>query len=532
MIVSSAEQPSKNTTVANTNLSLRGDILIGIGLFILGLFSRLPFVGHILYHWDSINFALGLQHFDVAAGQPHVPGYILYVFLGQLINALVNNAQGTLAGISVVSSGLAVAALYGLGRTMFNREIGLWGALLLASSPLYWFYGEIALPHSLDAFAVILAVWLLYRIKQGQVALAVPAAIWLALAGGMRPQTELFIAPLALYACWGLGWRRGLAALGILVVCSLAWVLPLFWLSGGPGRYFEIMRAFTTEFNTTTSVFSGGGLFGLSRNLTKLTLYTLYGWGLAIIPVVILVALKFKRLTPSLLQVLLKEPRFWFMALWICPTLGYYLLIHMGQQGLVFVFLPALLLLSAGAVYLLDWPQLGYRQAALAALIIANALIFIFAPTYPFRTERLKLLTIDTLRQHDAYYLSRMEALPHNFPETQTILLSSGWRFPQYYLPHYLLAPYGIVARWELDEGSSTRTGEVWVDGAQAGLTPDKEGFFYVVLFDEDLLPFNHSADHQEWLQLPDGEKLAYLRFTAAERLYIGPEYFGIVPAP
>lgn len=532
MIVSSAEQPSKNTTVTGAKLSLKGDVLIGVGLFILGLFSRLPFVGHVLYHWDSINFALGLQHFDVAAGQPHVPGYILYVFLGQLVNTLVNNSQVTLAGISVVSSGLAVAALYGLGRSMFNREIGLLGAFLLASSPLYWFYGEIALPHSLDAFAVILAVWLLYRIKQGQVGLAVPAAIWLAFAGGLRPQTELFMAPLALYACWRLGWRRGLAAAVVLIVCSLAWVIPLFWLSGGAARYFGIMQAFTAEFNTTTSVFSGGGLFGLSRNLIKLTLYTLYGWGIAIIPVVILVALRFKRSTPNMLRIVLKDSRFWFMVLWICPTLGYYVFIHMGQQGLVFVFLPALLLLSAGAVCLLEWPQSRYGQTAVAGLMMANAFIFILAPTYPLGTERVKLLTAETLRQHDAYYLSRLQALPQNFPETHTMLLSSSWRFPQYYLPHYLLAPYGIVARWELGEGSSTRTGEVWVDGAQAGLTPDKDGFFYVVLFDDELLPFNHSPDHQEWLKLPDGEKLAYLRFTAAERLYIGPQYFGIVPAP
>lgn len=531
MIVSSAEQPSKSTTVTGANLSLRDDVLIMAGLFILGLFSRLPFVGHILYHWDSINFALSLQHFDVAAGQPHVPGYILYVFLGQLVNAVVNNPQLTLVAISVVSSGLAVASLYGLSRVMFNREIGLLAALLLASSPLFWFYGEIALPHSLDTLAVIVAVWLFYRIRQGQVGLAVPAAIWLAFAGGLRPQTELFLAPLALYAGWRLGWRRGLVALAVLIIFSLAWVIPLFWLSGGPARYFEIMRAFTAEFNTTTTVFSGG-LFGLSRNMLKLTLYTVYGWGLALVPVLAVVVLKAKYLKPQVIRSTLKDTRFWFMLLWIGPTLIYYIFIHMGQQGLVFVFLPALLLLSAGAVHLLDGSQSRYRHIAMAGLVIANAFIFIFAPTYPLETDRIKLLTAETLRQHDAYYLSRLEVLPQKFPEAHTLLLSSQWRFPQYYLPQYLLAPYGIIARWELGEGSSTRTGEVWVDGAQAGLTPDKDGFFYVVLFDDELLPFNNSPDRQEWLELPDGEKLAYLRFTADERLYIGPQFFSIVTAP
>lgn len=532
MIISSAEKPSENRATAATHLYLKREVMIGLGLFALGVLSRLPFVGQVLYHWDSINFALGLQHFDVAAGQPHVPGYILYVLLGQLINSWVNNPQLTLTGISVVGSGLAVMALYGLGRTMFNRSIGLLAAFLLASSPLYWFYGEIALPHSLDAFVIVGAVWLLYRIKQGQVALAVPAAIWLGLAGGFRPQTEVFLAPLALYACWGLGWRRALVAVMVLAVVNLAWVVPLIWSTGGLARYLEVTNQFYLAFNATTSIVNGGGLWGLSRNLIKLTLYTLYGWGLALIPVLALVVLKAKRLTFQTLSSTLKDSRFWFLALWIGPTLAYYMFIHMGQQGLVFVFLPALLLLSAGGVYRLDWTQSFYQQVALAVLVLTNALIFVLAPTFPLGSERLKLLSAETLRHHDAYYLSRLEAMPQNFPETQTLLLASEWRFPQYYLPHYLLAPYSIVARWELGEGSSTRSGEVWVDGAQAGLTPDKDGFFYAVLFDDKLIPFNHSQDRLEWLELSNGQKLAYLRFSSEERLYIGSQSFGIVPAP
>jgi hypothetical protein len=359
--------------------------------------------------------------------------------------------------------------------------------------------------------------------------LAIPAAIWLAIAGGLRPQTELFLAPLALYACWGLGWRRGLVALGVLIIFSLAWLIPLFWLNGGPARYFEIMRAFTEDFNTTTSVFSGAGLFGLSRNLTKLTLYTLYGWGLALIPVLTVIALKIKNLTPTLLRSTLKNTCFWFMLLWICPTLAYYILIHMGQQGLVFVFLPALLLLSAAGLYALPWSQPLYRQGVIAVLVVANTLIFVLAPTYPLSNERVKLLTAETLRLHDAYYDSRLEAVHQNFPATHTLILSSGWRFPQYYLSNYLLAPYEIIGRWELGEGSSTREGEVWVNGADANLIPDREGFFYVILFDDNLAPFNQTPNRQEWLELPNGQKLVYMRFTPQERFYIGSQSYGVV---
>jgi hypothetical protein len=279
-------------------------------------------------------------------------------------------------------------------------------------------------------------------------------------------------------------------------------------------------------------VVSGAGLWGLTRNLTKLTLYTLYGWGLVIAPALLIVAINLKYFTLNSLYLALKDTRFWTILLWVCPTLAYYILIHMGQQGLVFVFLPALLLLSAAAVYNLKWPRPLYRQLAIAVLVMANALIFLLAPTYPVGGDRLKLLTADTLHQHDSYYLSRIAALPQNFPESHALILSSQWRFPQYYLPQYLLAPYGIVARWELGEGKSTREGEIWVDGAQAGLKPDSSGFFYVVIFDDELLPFNQTPDQQKWLELPDGQRLAYLRFTSEERFYMGPQSYGVVPAP
>ena len=34
---------------------------------------------------DSINFALGLRHYDVAAHQPHPPGYPLFIVLARTV---------------------------------------------------------------------------------------------------------------------------------------------------------------------------------------------------------------------------------------------------------------------------------------------------------------------------------------------------------------------------------------------------------------------------------------------------------------
>ncbi len=533
------------------------DFIPCLVLFCVGVLLRGPFMGKILYHWDSINFAYSLQQFDVAKGQPHVPGYILYVFLARLVNLIFNDAQLTLVTISVISTGLAIAWLYLLGSIMFNRAIGLLAALFLASSPLFWFYGEIALPHTLDTFSVILIAWFLYQIMQGGDRFVIPLAIWLALAGGMRPQTEVFLAPLTLYALmvyllesrsgdavWqGLNKTRlktVIVALIIFLGVNLAWFVPLLWLSGGYSRYFQIMAQFSDEFQTTTSVFKEAGWVGLRRNIIKLTMYTLYAWGLPLIPVLVAGV---KLLKSSSVQAISKLAlrfqnlkRFWFLFCWIVPSFVYYLFIHMGQQGLVFVYLPALLLISAASVhYLAELTAFstmsGLKKFAIVGLIIANGLIFVAMPTYPLGSDSFKLLTHDTLRLHDSSYLSRFEAVRQQLPPSHTFILASQWRFPQYYLPEYKLLPYKLISRWEIGEGQSSFKNTEIIDGAVVGLTTDNEGNFNVILFDDELLPFNRSPDHQQYLTLPNGEKLTYLRFTPQERFNINPQFYEVVMA-
>ena len=40
------------------------EIAILLALFLVGLLSRTLFASRILYHWDSVNFALAIEHFD------------------------------------------------------------------------------------------------------------------------------------------------------------------------------------------------------------------------------------------------------------------------------------------------------------------------------------------------------------------------------------------------------------------------------------------------------------------------------------
>ena len=137
-------------------------------LVLLALLTRLPLQSRMLYHWDSVNFALAVQKFDMTIGQPHAPGYLLYVMLGRAAAALTGSAERGYVLLAIIGTALAACALYDLGRRLWNPRVGWFAALLLLSSPMYWFYGEVALPHALDALMVIVAATLSWRVWRGE----------------------------------------------------------------------------------------------------------------------------------------------------------------------------------------------------------------------------------------------------------------------------------------------------------------------------------------------------------------------------
>ena len=505
----------------------RLDLWLSLGLFSFTLLTRLPFRSQILYHWDSINFAYALERFDIAQGQPHPPGYIGYVWLGRLVNLLFADPQTTFVWLSMVGSGLAVVALYLFGCRWRNRRVGLIAALFLASSPLFWFYGEIALPHALDALFVILPAWLLFEIMKGQRAALIPAGIILAVAGALRQQTPIFLAPLALYTGYlglvkPLGWKRGiiaaLPAVAIFGVLCALWFFPLINSTGGLIRYQEVVGSFTEEFNTSTSIFMAGGGFGLARNLRKLGMYTLYGWGAALLPLILLAGARLlKRRWPT------EWRRVGFLVLWMMPSLTFYTLIHMGQQGLVFVYLPALLLVSAEATArLLDKLRPQTLAAVTALLVAVNVGVFAFLPEYPLQGNRVKLLTRATIANQDTYIQSRVDALHTHFDPEDTIIVAANWRHVMFYLPEYHRLPYDVVSKWELGEGQTKLEEERLWSREELGLTAESHAM-NIILFDPALYPFNRSPERAETIALA-GDDLIYFRLDADEILCTGPD--------
>lgn len=491
-------------------------------LFLATVLSRLPFRSRILYHWDSVNFAFAMRKFDITADQPQAPGYIAYVWLCRLVDLLFRDPQATMVWIAVISSGLAVAALYLLGRAMFGRATGLTAALFLGSSPLFWFYGEIALPHTADTFLVILSAWLLYEMAQGRSWAVMPAAISLAVAGGIRQQTPVFLAPVTLWAAvsflrragWREGVRRGLPAVAIFTLICSGWFFPLIRSVGGFAEYRHLLSAFSKHYDKTTSLFMGAGLWGLTRNLRKLGMYTLYGWSVALTPALMCSVYGFSR--PQRLS----WERIAFLASWAAPSIFFYTAIHMGQQGLVFVFLPVLLLIGAeGLVRLMEGRRARAFATGLGLLIAVNAALFIALPEHPLGGERFKVLSWDTLRNNDAYYQERFDLIRERFPHQSTAIIAVNWRHVTWYLPDYVCLPFSLTSKWEVNEGQPISGGV-----AAGAFTADDLGLsgeVSVVLFDPDLDAFARIAMEPSAHYLEDNETVIYLHLQPGETLHL-----------
>lgn len=497
-----------------------------VGLALIAFLTRLPFRSQVLYHWDSVNFANAMREFDVIKEHPQPPGYIVYVWLCRAMDLLFHEAQVTMVWISAVSSALAVVALFYLGRAMWGRRVGWIAALLLASSPLFWFYGEIALPHTLDTFLVVLSVWWLYEVMRGNTGCLLPVVVVLGIAGGVRQQTLVFLIPLALLAVRRVSFKRLLVAASLGAVVCLIWFVPLMISCGGIIAYMGKMSEFTMRFQKSTSILMGAGWSGVAYNIRKLGMYTLYGWGVGLIPILVYVPMRFwHRQRPRSWE------RLWFLALWIGPALGFYALIHMGQQGLIFVFLPALLLASAAALVRLlrESPGSNWLAVTATVLVLINAGLFCLMPEHPLGPGTQHLLTRDTLVSSDRYYQDRFAVIREHFSPENAVILAASSEHVAYYLPKYVKLPFHVVSNWETrDGGSSGSRGKVIVTPDTLGLQPDAEKQMTVVIFDSELASFNESPTFAHGISLEHGGLLEYFLLKEDEALYYDLHSFGI----
>jgi hypothetical protein len=213
---------------------------------------HLPYLPVSLEDLDSINFALGVRHFDVAQHQPHPPGYPLFMFLAKAVNAFSGSEGQALSRLSMISAVIAVLALAALFRAWTPIAAG-WQAdfslLLACTSPLFWMTAARPLSDMAGLAATITVQAM--AVTAGSVGALGAAALAAALAAGVRSQVVWLTVPVLVLAVLKHPREQRRRAVFITVVAyavgGLMWGIPLVALSGGPAAYLRALANQGTE---------------------------------------------------------------------------------------------------------------------------------------------------------------------------------------------------------------------------------------------------------------------------------------------
>jgi 4-amino-4-deoxy-L-arabinose transferase-like glycosyltransferase len=333
-------------------------LTLGIGTVL----SRLPFRSTLLNSHDAVNYALALHRFDLRLHQPQPPGYPLYILIGRIFKLVFQDDLAALLWVSMVFSGLAVIAMYLVGRDMYNRRTGFICALLAATSSLVWYQSEVAAPYTADLFASAIVGWLCYRalIAPGR-RIALLSALALGLAGALRLQTFILLFPLFLFSLRLHPWKTILGASLMAGLVLAIFLAPTIWLSGG-GLLSFLDLTFGTVRIFRSSEALAGSVSGLRyvKNLFTVLRYAVFALGEL---VVLFIPLGYLAQT--------ERWRFWknsrvlFLVLWTLPTWLLFMLIGTPNRGATLLGTPALFVLgSLGIDWLMRHLRLRFSRPA------------------------------------------------------------------------------------------------------------------------------------------------------------------------
>lgn len=470
-------------------------------LFTVGVMSRIPFRSHVLYHWDSVNFALALDHFDVRLHQPHPPGtFVIYIMLGRLVNWLLHDPNASLVWVSILASGLSAAFIFVLGQGWFGKRVGLIVAVLMLSSPLIWFHGEVALSYMLEFFWVLALVLSCFSACKGSEKALFMSALLLGLAGGIRPNTPVFMFPLWVFSVRKFPLRKIAISLIVIAFGVALWAVPMVMMSGGPVAYWEIIQWWRGS-HTGES----GNLGAMAIYVARLGTFTLYCLGIGIVPVIWAIFRHWR----DCKSLLLKDPRVQTLVLWIVPGLAYFALIHIRQPGHTFTIMPAFIIVTGIAIAVISrgWAD-GARRVwiVMTAIVVGcNSLFFLHGPPNLFGSSRsiFSTPTWASIREYDTDVTQRLEAIRKTFRPEETVVLagSRNYRLPDFYLRDFQLPSLSHYLGDDVD----------------VIILP--EHVHTLVLFDDSVLPQLSVGSHLRSLPLSGGRSIRYVTWDEGQRV-------------
>ncbi len=409
------------------------------------LLTRLPTRSDYLFSWDSVNFALAMDEWNLTLHQPHPPGYIAYVGLARVARLFGVDHNLALQLVAMLATGLAGWVWWKLARRLgIGKTPALSGLALLLTSPLVWLYSSVAEVYAFDMLSTLLVVMATYW-DDGSRRSTIKIAAAFALAASVRLPTAVLLLPLTLVV------RDGSVRRFLVSVATLLAAVAIFALDPAFIEAFAGHVSFTTS---ATRVWGGSedAFRAINRNARDL-LRTVLMSGVGMILLVLWLGWRHGpgvRIDRRL------------AAAWAIPMLAVFVGLHFGKQGYLLPLLPLVVLyVAAGA------ERLGPRGTW---LVVCGVIIQVgqFLLAAPFSSEaagadkryRDKTLiekaatelnpvtfaTVANLKSEDERVTKTVDRVRRECPGEGVVVVGAteplDWRRALFYLPEQMLVQF------------------------------------------------------------------------------------------
>ncbi len=372
--------------------------------------SRWPFRSHALFSWDSANFAMALDKIDIAMHRPHPPGYLGYIFAGRALRLIFPDANTALVAWNVIATVVAT-----LVTAMFAFEVAdperrpltaVAATAILLTSPLVWFYGEVAEIYPSELLFAALVGLTAARAARGSPRAMYACVAVVGLTAAFKVVTAFLMFPVV--AC---AWtqvspetrRRSLAMMAL----AAAIVISVFVIVEPDLGKVASRLAGSSEWLVSLRNTDREDLFrALNRNLRNTVTASMVAIGIFNFGALAWWAIRDRRLPAGLTR--------WFACTWALPILLFCVVLVLAKPGYLLPFVPV-------AAVILGGYYARFRPATAAALVAAQALVNVghFLWVMPLSAA----VTGGELRYQDKAFSQRLasDLQPLTFPTRFTI---------------------------------------------------------------------------------------------------------------
>lgn len=327
--------------------------------------SRAPLAPPRLFYFDSVNYALALDHFNPALHQPQPPGSPFYVLLCRGLRLLAGAPEPTFLLSGILAAALSAWLLWTLARRLYGESAAWAAALLLLLHPVNWLA---TLTNQARAYLAVASAGVAYlalraSAREAPVHWLYSASLLAGVLGGFRAEAPILLAPLLVWAAWRrrASWREWLLMIAAGAVPSALWLGWVFAATGGPAAYFALLRAYSADQFTQSSPLFGASFRQTWRMIEVALVFNFLGvavwlWALA------------KRRAPL-------AGRWAFLAVWFLPAFLFQLTVHVYDPDHALLTVPVLCLIG-GHVLANAFRSMPARIAAIAVACALSAALF------------------------------------------------------------------------------------------------------------------------------------------------------------